>query len=169
MSFSKSGKGNLPKLPTEMLRERAQKEATHEVAQLQSLQQKVRRDFRTCCRVAKELAEQLDFNVCVYHPAGEKSYHSQWDCLADFGVHDLSDPPCGGIVVSVDSSNENLCNALKSIGFKEYAKDWSSEDRGVSALLISPWDKQDGVHMTKIESLPEDLEHALNVSPSASV
>ncbi|HHF7347771.1 TPA: hypothetical protein ACPSKE_000937 [Legionella feeleii] len=158
MSFSK--------LPTEILRERA---TTNEVAQLQSLQQKVRRDFSICCRVAKELAEQLDFNVCVYHPAGGKSYHGQLDYLADFGIHDLRKPPNGGIVVLIDSSNKNLGDALKSIGFNEYAKDWSAEDRGVSALLISPWDKQNRVEMKKIESLPKDFEQAFNASPGTSV
>lgn len=150
MSFSKSSQ--LPKLPTEMLRERA-------------LEQNVGEDFRTCAKVAKELGEQLNLNVCAYHPKAAKIYHSDMDGVFDFGIHDLTIPKSGGIAISVNSSDTKLCNALMSVGFKEYRKDWSSQDRGFSAFLISPWDKT-GVNMKQIESLPADLNQALNASPS---
>ena len=187
MAFSKSGKGQPPKLPTEMLKERSKREASqkveeapreaservreeapkepsNELARFRDLERSIGRQFYICSGVAQELAEQLDLDVFVYHPFEEEKYNSRWKGKTKFGIHDLDKPTNGGIAVSVDTSDA-LCNALKSIGFQEYAKDWSAKDRGYTVLLISPWE-QGGVNMDKIESLPEDLKQALNAGPS---
>lgn len=199
MAFSKSGKGQPPKLPTEMLKERSKREAlqkakeeapkeasqrmkeeapreasermredapkepSNELARFRELERSIGRQFYICSRVAQELAEQLDLDVFVYHPFQEEKYNSRWKGTTKFGIHDLDKPTNGGIAVSVDTSDA-LCNALKNIGFQEYAKDWSTKDRGYTVLLISPWE-QGGVNMDKIQSLPEDLKQELNAGP----
>ncbi|HHF7372724.1 hypothetical protein [Legionella bozemanae] len=171
MSFSKD-KGIRRKLPTQILAERAEKERLREESkkevkedvQIESfrfMQQDINKQFSALIAIAKTLPDAIaKRNIYVFSPIRSEAYIGQFDDIGELGIHDLDNPKQGGLAIVVNNKAGKLGEELKKAGFKEYAKDWSAEDKGLSVYLISPWEKG-GPNLEQIKSSIQELSNTL--------